>query len=62
MARTVIVFRDTMIERERLACRQAETSEERERRAPSVGRDGSAFRVHVETRSANCAARRQSSK
>jgi methyl-accepting chemotaxis protein len=36
MARTVIVFRDTMIERERLAGRQAETSREREQRSETI--------------------------
>jgi methyl-accepting chemotaxis protein len=37
MARTVIVFRDTMIERERLALSQAETNRARETRSETIG-------------------------
>ncbi|MCC6775781.1 MAG: HAMP domain-containing protein [Hyphomicrobiales bacterium] len=36
MARTVVVFRDNMIERERLAAVQAQTSEARERRSQAI--------------------------
>jgi methyl-accepting chemotaxis protein len=36
MARTVIVFRDTMIERERLAGRQSEANREREQRSETI--------------------------
>jgi len=36
MARTVIVFRDTMIEREKLAASQAETSRAREQRSDTI--------------------------
>ncbi len=36
MGRTVIVFRDTMIERERLAGRQADTNREREHRSETI--------------------------
>jgi len=49
MARTVIVFRDTMIEREKLARRQAETSEERERRVVSLSSTIDEFRHTVES-------------
>ena len=49
MARSVIVFRDTMIEREKLARRQAETSEERERRVSSLSSTINAFRNTVES-------------
>ena len=49
MARTVIVFRDTMIEREKLARRQAETSEERERRVLSLSSTINEFRHTVES-------------
>jgi methyl-accepting chemotaxis protein len=49
MARSVIVFRDTMIERESLARRQAETSEERERRVLEVSDAINIFKYSVET-------------
>jgi methyl-accepting chemotaxis protein len=49
MARSVIVFRDTMIERETLARRQAETSEERERRVREVSNAINTFKYTVET-------------
>jgi methyl-accepting chemotaxis protein len=49
MARTVIVFRDTMIDRETLARRQAETSEERERRVHEVSNAINTFKHSVET-------------
>jgi len=49
MARSVIVFRDTMIEREKLARRQAETSEERERRVVSLSSTIDEFRHTVES-------------
>jgi len=48
MARTVIVFRDTMIERERLAGVQSETIASRERRSEAIGAMIAAFRTSVE--------------
>jgi methyl-accepting chemotaxis protein len=48
MARSVIVFRDTMIERERLAQKQAETGEERERRSATISQTISQFKHTVE--------------
>lgn len=49
MARSVIVFRDTMIEREKLARRQAETSQERERRVAALSSTIDEFRHTVES-------------
>jgi methyl-accepting chemotaxis protein len=48
MARTVIVFRDNAIERERLAGTQAETSRDRERRAEAIGRTIARFEQQVD--------------
>jgi methyl-accepting chemotaxis protein len=48
MARTVIVFRDNAIERERLAGNEAETSRARERRSESIGAMISSFEQSVE--------------
>jgi methyl-accepting chemotaxis protein len=48
MARTVIVFRDTMIERERLAATQAETGAARERRSEAIAAMIQQFRDSVE--------------
>jgi methyl-accepting chemotaxis protein len=48
MARTVVVFRDTMLERETLARKQAETSEERERRARGIPGSIAEFKHTVE--------------
>jgi methyl-accepting chemotaxis protein len=48
MARTVIVFRDTMIEREKLAHKQAETGEERERRSITIAATIARFKHTVE--------------
>jgi methyl-accepting chemotaxis protein len=47
MARTVIIFRDNMIERERLAGAQAETNAARERRAETVAAMIGQFRTSV---------------
>jgi len=49
MARSVIVFRDTMIEREKLARRQAETGEERERRSITIAQTIGGFKHTVES-------------
>jgi methyl-accepting chemotaxis protein len=49
MARSVIVFRDSMIEREKLTRRQAETSEERERRVFTLSSTINEFRHTVES-------------
>jgi methyl-accepting chemotaxis protein len=49
MARSVIVFRDTMLEREALARRQSETGEERERRARNIATSIAEFKHTVET-------------
>ncbi len=48
MARTVIVFRDNALERERLAHVQAESSEERERRAAQVTAAIAQFEARIE--------------
>ena len=48
MARTVIVFRDSMIERERLAAAEKSAHEARERRSESVGAMIGQFRTSVE--------------
>ena len=48
MARSVIVFRDTMVEREKLARRQTETGEERERRSTTIATTISHFKHTVE--------------
>ena len=48
MARTVIVFRDTMIERERLAASQAETSRARELRSEMVGSKITLFKHSIQ--------------
>jgi methyl-accepting chemotaxis protein len=49
MARSVIVFRDNIIERERLAATQAETAQDRERRASTVALAIAQFKNSVET-------------
>jgi len=49
MARTVIVFRDNMIERERLAQTQAETSRAREQRSDTIALTISHFKHSVES-------------
>ncbi|MGA8615658.1 MAG: methyl-accepting chemotaxis protein [Xanthobacteraceae bacterium] len=48
MARTVIIFRDNMIERERLSSAQAETNATRERRVETVAAMIGKFRTSVE--------------
>jgi methyl-accepting chemotaxis protein len=48
MARSVIVFRDTMIERERLSGMQADTNAARERRGESIAAMIAQFRTSVE--------------
>jgi methyl-accepting chemotaxis protein len=48
MARTVIVFRDNMIERERLTAEQTSTAHEKERRSESVAGAIGAFRTSVQ--------------
>ncbi len=48
MARTVIVFRDTMIEREQLAAVQTETNAARERRSETIGVMIGQFRASIE--------------
>jgi methyl-accepting chemotaxis protein len=48
MARTVIVFRDTMLERERLAKSRAETNHEREQRAEVIAATISRFEASVD--------------
>ena len=48
MARSVIVFRDTMIEREALAQQQAETGEQRERRSVTIATTIGQFKHTVE--------------
>jgi methyl-accepting chemotaxis protein len=48
MARTVIVFRDTMIERERLAQTQAETNRTREERSETIAATIGQFKNSVE--------------
>ena len=49
MARTVIVFRDTMIERQRLAATQAEESRARETRGSSISLTIAEFKNSIET-------------
>lgn len=49
MARTVIVFRDNMIERERLAATQAETAAAREQRSGVISTTIAQFKNSVET-------------
>ena len=49
MARSVIVFRDTMIEREQLAQKQTETGEERERRSVTISTTIGRFKHTVES-------------
>jgi methyl-accepting chemotaxis protein len=49
MARSVIVFRDTMIEREALAQQQAETGEQRERRSVTIAGTIGNFKHTVES-------------
>ena len=49
MARSVIVFRDTMIEREALAQQQAETGEQRERRSVTIATTIGQFKHTVES-------------
>lgn len=48
MARAVIVFRDNMIERERLASEQSEAARQREQRSESVARAIASFRSSVQ--------------
>src|ERR1700674_4494310 len=48
MARTVIVFRDNALERERLASTQAEASRDRERRAQTIGTTIGRFEQQVD--------------
>jgi methyl-accepting chemotaxis protein len=48
MARTVIVFRDTMIERERLAAGEAATNREREQRTDAIGATITRFEMSVD--------------
>jgi hypothetical protein len=48
MARTVIVFRDTLLERERLAKSRAETNREREQRAEVIATTISRFEASVD--------------
>ena len=48
MARTVIVFRDTMIERERLAASQSETSRARELRSEMIGSKITLFKHSIQ--------------
>jgi methyl-accepting chemotaxis protein len=48
MARTVVVFRDTMIERQQLSEREGESSRERERRADRIAMTISGFEQSVE--------------
>jgi len=48
MARTVIVFRDTMIERERLAAGEAATNREREQRTDAIGVTITRFEMSVD--------------
>ena len=50
MARTVIVFRDTMIERERLAQTQTEASRAREQRSDMIASTISQFKHSVKAR------------
>ncbi|HEX5507257.1 MAG TPA: HAMP domain-containing methyl-accepting chemotaxis protein, partial [Pseudolabrys sp.] len=49
MARTVIVFRDTMVERERLAATQAGASEAREKRSNTISLTIKQFKQSVES-------------
>ena len=49
MARTVIVFRDTMIEREQLAASQAKEAEAREQRSGTISTTISLFKSSVES-------------
>ena len=49
MARTVIVFRDSMIERERLSSEQTESAQSRAKRSESIAGAIAAFRVSVRT-------------
>lgn len=58
MARSIIVFRDRMIERERLAATQAEAAQTREQRASSIATTIAQFKNSVETGSASCAPHR----
>ena len=48
MARTVIVFRDNMIERQRLARSQAETNREREERGETIAATITRFEMNVD--------------
>jgi methyl-accepting chemotaxis protein len=48
MARTVIVFRDTMLERERLTASEAETSREREQRSELIAATITRFETSVD--------------
>jgi methyl-accepting chemotaxis protein len=48
MARTVIVFRDTMLEREQLAANQAQTSRAREQRSETIAQTITDFKTSVE--------------
>ena len=49
MARTVIVFRDTMIEREKLAATQAEASRAQEQRSDTISLTIAQFKHSVES-------------
>jgi HAMP domain-containing protein len=55
MARTVIVFRDTMIERERLAESQAAANRERENRGEVIAATITRFETSVDQRCRGCA-------
>jgi methyl-accepting chemotaxis protein len=48
MARTVTVFRDSMIERERLAASEVKTNRERERRGEIIAAAISRFEISVD--------------
>ncbi len=48
MARTVIVFRDNMVERERLSTAEAQTNRSRERRAETIGTTIGQFEKSIE--------------
>ena len=58
MARTVIVFRDNIIERDRLTSDQANSAREKEQRGESVAAAIAAFRNSIKPRWKTCAARR----
>ena len=62
MARTVIVFRDNMIERDRLTTDQIQSAREKERAAKASRARSRPSGARSSRRSATCAARRISSK